>query len=81
MHACGHNNASRIPMRPAAPQATPVATFSGWERAASGRPDAYFQVSLTVYVDAVPVEYVRLLRDSQVTLPAELVAPPVITSQ
>jgi hypothetical protein len=41
-------------MRPAAPQATPVAPFSGLERATTGGPDAYFQVSLTVYVDAVP---------------------------
>ena len=54
-------------MRPAAPQATPVATFSGWETATTGVPDAYFQVPLTVYADAVPVEYVRLLPDSQVT--------------
>jgi hypothetical protein len=52
-------------MRSAEPQATPVAATD----ATTGGPGAYFQVSLVLYADEVPVEYVRLLPDSQVTFP------------
>ena len=52
-------------MRSAEPQATPVVATD----ATTGVSRAYFQVSLVLYAEDVPVEYVRLLPDSHVTLP------------
>ena len=52
-------------MRSAEPQATPVVA----REATTGVSRTYFQVSEVLYAEDVPVEYVRLLPDSQVTLP------------